>query len=81
VKPVRVLKAAGDSFPSGSIRFGAEQLAAIARRSGGGWDIDLIADGFRTQMGDRLQKLRGPKLISSWTGFCEGWVTRRGRAQ
>lgn len=74
-------KTNGETFPSGTIRFGAEELAAIGRRSGGGWDIDLIADGFRSQMGSRLEKLRGPKLISAWTGFCEGWVTRRGRAQ
>jgi hypothetical protein len=68
------------SFPSGSIRFGADELAAIARREGGGWDIDLIATGFRQQMGDRIEKVRGPKLLKAWTGFCEGWVTRRGRA-
>jgi len=68
------------TFPQGSIRFGCEELAAIARRTGGGWDIDLIADGFRTQMGDRLERLCGTKLLSSWTGFCEGWVTRRGKA-
>lgn len=80
-KPARVAKATDQIFPSGSIRFGAEELATIARRSGGGWDIDMIADGFRAQMGERLEKLRGAKLISSWTGFCEGWVTRRGRAQ
>jgi len=68
------------TFPSGSIRFGADELAAIARREGGGWDIDLIATGFRQQMGDRIEKVRGPKLLKAWTGFCEGWVTRRGRA-
>jgi hypothetical protein len=68
------------SFPSASIRFGAEEIAAIARREGGGWDIDLIADGFRQQMGDRLEKVRGVKLLKAWTGFCEGWTTRRGRA-
>lgn len=74
-------KATDGAFPSGTIRFGSEELASIARRHGGGWDIDMIADGFRSQMGERLEKLRGAKLISSWTGFCEGWVTRRGRAQ
>lgn len=79
-KAEKVAKATDLTFPLGSIRFGSEELAAIGRRSGGGWDIDLIADGFRAQMGDRLEKLRGAKLISSWTGFCEGWVTRRGRA-
>lgn len=39
----------------------------------------MIADGFRAQMGERLEKLRGAKLASSWKGFCEGWVNRRGR--
>lgn len=67
-------------FPKGSIRFAAPNLADIARRTGGGWDIDIIADAFRQQMGDRLEKLRGTKLASAWTGYCEGWVTRRGRA-
>jgi hypothetical protein len=67
-------------FPSGSIRFGAEELYAIGRNQGGGWDVDLIAQAFRAHMGERLMKLRGAKLISAWTGFCEGWVTRRGRA-
>jgi hypothetical protein len=68
------------TFPSGSIRFGAEELYAVGRSQGGGWDVDLIAQAFRGQMGERLIKLRGAKLISAWTGFCEGWVTRRGRA-
>ncbi|RYF21752.1 MAG: RepB family plasmid replication initiator protein [Oxalobacteraceae bacterium] len=68
------------TFPNGSLRFGAEQLYAVGRSQGGGWDVDLIAQAFRTQMGERLVKLRGAKLISAWTGFCEGWVTRRGRA-
>lgn len=76
----RAAKAAEIIFPEGSIRFGSEELAAIARRNGGGWDIDMIAAGFRSHMGERLEKLRGAKLISAWTGFCEGWVTRRGRA-
>jgi hypothetical protein len=67
-------------FPSGSIRFGAEELYAIGRNQGGGWDVDLIAQAFRAHVGERLVKLRGAKLISAWTGFCEGWVTRRGRA-
>jgi hypothetical protein len=66
-------------FPQGTIRFNAEGLAAIARSHGGGWDIDLIAAAYRQQMGDRLAKLKGAKLISSWTGFCESFVARRGR--
>ena len=66
-------------FPQGTIRFGSEPLAAIALQHGGGWDIDLIAGVYREQMGDRLAKLKGAKLISSWTGFCESFVARRGR--
>ena len=66
-------------FPADSIRYGAEALARIAKSHGGGWDIDLIADAYRDQMGDRLAKLRDAKLISSWTGFCESFAARRGR--
>lgn len=67
------------TFPSDTIRFGSETLAAIARSAGGGWDIDLIADAYRDQMGERLAKLKGAKLIASWTGFCESFLARRGR--
>ncbi|MCE7798102.1 replication initiation protein [Sphingobium sufflavum] len=67
-------------FPNGTISFGFDDLASIARREGGGWDIDLIAAAFRTQMGPRLEKVRGARLLKAWTGFCEGWTTRRGRA-
>src|SRR3546814_133667 len=66
-------------FPQGTIRFGVDALAEIGRSHGGGWDIDIIADAYRQQMGERLSKLRGAKLISSWTGFCESFVARRGR--
>lgn len=66
-------------FPSGSLRFGSADLLRIAQDCGGGWDVDLIADGYRQQMGSRLEKLRGTKLAASWKGFCEGWVNRRGR--
>lgn len=66
-------------FPSGTLQFGADELAAIARRSGGGWDIDLIANAYREQMGERLAKLKGAKLIASWTGYCESFFARRGR--
>jgi hypothetical protein len=74
VKPEEV------AFPRGSIRFGYDDLFAIARQYGGGWDTDLIAAGFRDHMGERLAKLRGAKLVAAWRGFCESWVTRRGRA-
>jgi len=67
------------TFPSGTLRFGSDELLDIGRRHGGGWEVDLIASGFRDHMGDRLEKLRDAKLIASWKGFCEGWVNRRGR--
>ena len=67
------------TFPDGSIRYGPDILPKIGRSHGGGWDIDLIAEAYRAQMGDRLSKLRGAKLVSSWTGFCESFVARRGR--
>lgn len=41
------------TFPAGSISYGADLLAAIGRSSGGGWDVDIIADAYRAQMGNR----------------------------
>lgn len=75
-----VAKQLESTFPSsGSIRFGHADLLEAAKKHGGGWDVDLIASGFREHMGNRLEKLRGAKLIAAWKGFCEGWVNRRGR--
>ncbi|MBS0482996.1 MULTISPECIES: replication initiation protein [Novosphingobium] len=70
-------------FPRGSLRYGDDEaeFRSIGRQYGGGWDVDMIADGFRGHMGERLEKLRGAKLIAAWKGFCEGWVNRRGRPQ
>jgi len=67
------------AFPKGTLRFGTDDLLAIGRQHGGGWDVDMIADAFREHMGERLERLRGAKMIASWKGFCEGWVNRRGR--
>ncbi|WP_103727527.1 replication initiation protein [Novosphingobium sp. HII-3] len=75
VKP----KIEGKRFPEGTLLYGEPDLLAIARQYGGGWDVDLIAAGFRSHMKDRLEKLRGAKLEAAWKGFCEGWVNRRGR--
>jgi hypothetical protein len=71
------------SFPRGSLRYGdaESEFRSIGREHGGGWDVDMIADGFRSHMGERLEKLRGAKLMAAWKGFCEGWVNRRGRPQ
>lgn len=69
-----------DTFPSGSLRFSAEQaFYAIGKSDGGGWDIDMIADAYREQMGERLSKLSGAKLRKSWQGFCQSFAARRGR--
>ena len=68
------------SFPSGSLHWaGGERFLAIARESGGGWDIDMLADAYRAFMSERLMKLTGQKLEKSWRGFCESYVARRGR--
>lgn len=67
-------------FPSGSLRFGTEpEFREIGLAHGGGWDVDLIAQAYRESMGDRLSKLSGQKLRSSWTGFCQSYLARRGR--
>lgn len=69
---------ASASFPEGSIRW-SKAFAEIARSHGGGWDLDLIANAYREQMGDRLAMLSGAKLMKSWTGFCQSFAARRGR--
>lgn len=68
------------SFPEGSLRYGSAEaeFLSIGRSHGGGWDIDLIADAYRQAMGERLARLSGQKLRSSWTGFCESYAARRG---
>lgn len=73
-------KSTTDTFPSGSLRFSAGQaFYAIGKSDGGGWDIDMIADAYREQMGERLSKLSGAKLRKSWQGFCQSFAARRGR--
>ena len=67
-------------FPSGSLRFATDQeFRDIALTHGGGWDVDLIAEAYREQMGARLERLSGQKLRASWTGFCQSYLARRGR--
>jgi hypothetical protein len=79
-KSSRTVKIEEPLFPRGSISFGHDEIVGIARQFGGGWDVELIAQSFRDHMGSRLDKLRGAKLTAAWKGFCESWVTRRGRA-
>jgi hypothetical protein len=78
-KAIAPKKAEEKTFPRGPLHFGEDELLAIGRRHGGGWDVNMIADAYRQHMGDRLEKVRGAKMIASWKGFCEGWVNRRGR--
>lgn len=67
------------SFPSGSLRYGGPEFYDIARLHGGGWDVDQIAGAYRSEMGERLNVLKGTKLERSWKGFCEAYFSRRGR--
>lgn len=79
-KPPALDADASAMFPTGSLRFAtSNDFRAIALAHGGGWDVDLIASAYRETMNDRLQKLTGTKLRSSWRGFCESWLARRGR--
>jgi len=72
-------KAEEKVFPAGPLTYGADEFRAIGLKHGGGWSVDMMADGYRQHMGARLEKLRGKKLIDSWTGFCESWLSRRGK--
>ena len=78
-KPSPESDEAAITFPPCSIVYGSPALAAVARSHGGGWDIDVIAAAYRQQMGDRLDRVTGTKLLKSWTGFCESFAARRGR--
>jgi hypothetical protein len=51
----------------------------ITTDHGGGWDKDIIAEGYRKFMGPKLQSLRGDKLYKSWEGYCKGYVRTHGR--
>ena len=67
------------TFPTGSLSYGDREaaFAGVARAYGGGWDKDLIADAYRTHMGDKLDTLTGSALLSSWEGFCKSYASRR----
>jgi hypothetical protein len=70
-----------DAFPKGSLSFGddAERLfRQIAREYGGGYDVDLIADAYRSQVGEKLAALSGPRLEKSFRMFCISYADRRG---
>jgi hypothetical protein len=66
-------------FPAGSLRYGSDEFYELGRKHGGGWDVDLIAEAYRKEMGERLHSLSGVKLERSWKGFCEAFFSRRGR--
>jgi hypothetical protein len=79
---VEKVVAIGDArtFPTGSLRFGADpKITAAVVDFGGGWDRDIIADAYRQQMGDALLSLKGERLHKSWEGFCRSFVAKRGR--
>jgi hypothetical protein len=67
-------------FPTGSIHFcGDQRLLTIVTDFGGGWDKDVIAEGYRKFMGDKLKNLRGDRLYKSWEGYCKSHVKTHGR--
>ncbi len=67
-------------FPSGSIRFcGDQRLLTIVSDFGGGWDKDLLAEGYRSFMAEKLKTMRGDRLHKSWEGYCKGYVRSHGR--
>jgi len=70
------------AFPAGDLSFGADEefFGRIAVEHGGGWDRNLIATAYRDQMGDRLGKLKGERLVKSFEGFCQAFVATRGKA-
>lgn len=80
-RPVAAPAGPWEKFPEGSLRYGSAEAAFrdVALRYGGGWDMDVMADAYRQQMGSRLGALRGAKLEKSWRGFCEAFLARRGR--
>ena len=67
------------AFPSGSLSFGdAEKpFRLLARKHGGGYDIDNIADAYRQQVGADLNQLSGERLVKSFTAFCISYASRR----
>jgi hypothetical protein len=72
--------AADPAFPSGSLHYcGDQRILTAATDFGGGWDKNVLADGYRQFMGDRLQSLRGEKMYKSWEGYCKGYVRSHGR--
>lgn len=77
--PDRMTRGRFTVFPSGSVKYGAEEFYDIGKACGGGWDVDMIAEAYRKEMGDRLARLTGNKLERSWKGFCEAYFARRGR--
>ncbi len=62
-------------FPDGSITY--SPFAAIARRHGGGWDGNKIADAFRTWGGTK--SIAEDKLEKVFTTFCKSFAAQRGK--
>jgi hypothetical protein len=67
-------------FPKGVLEFGdvEDYFADIARRHGGGWAINAIADEFRKWSHERLATVCGPRLVKVFEGFCKSYVASRG---
>lgn len=68
-------------FPKTGFTYAADdELIAIAKEYGGGWDIDGIAAEYREWMGAKLETLKNDRLKRSFEGFCIAYAERRGGA-
>ncbi len=72
------LLADGTAFPKDSLHFCPDtRLTTIVVDIGGGWDRDVIAEAYRSHMGEKLETLRGNALYKSFEGFCRAFVAKR----
>jgi hypothetical protein len=77
VRPPALL-ADGTAFPKDSLHFCPDtRLTTIVVDIGGGWDRDVIAEAYRSHMGEKLETLRGNALYKSFEGFCRAFVAKR----
>jgi hypothetical protein len=68
----------GAGFPKDSLHFCPDtRLTTIVVDIGGGWDRDVIAEAYRSHMGEKLETLRGNALYKSFEGFCRSFVAKR----
>ena len=67
-------------FPAGSLRYGEREkrFYAVALATGGGFDVDKIAEAYRAKYGVLMQNRSEEDVMRSWEGFCKAYATARG---